>query len=53
MDLTVVIRREGNWYTAWAADLDIGSQGKTLEEAMNNIGEAVDLYVEGEDSVPS
>jgi len=46
MDATVVLRKEGNWYTAWAADVDIVSQGKTMEEAMKNIKEAVELYLE-------
>lgn len=50
MELTVVIRKEGSLYTAWAADLDISSQGKTIEEAMKNIKEAVELYMEDEDA---
>ena len=50
MDLTVVIRKEGKWYNAWAADLDIASQGRTIEEAMKNIREAVELYMEDVDA---
>jgi predicted RNase H-like HicB family nuclease len=50
MELTVVIRKEGKWFSAWAADLDIASQGKTIEEAMKNIMEAVELYMEDEDA---
>ncbi len=50
MEFTVVIRKEGNWYTAWAAEIDIVSQGKSIEEAMKNIKEAVELYMEDEDA---
>ncbi|MFZ2456433.1 MAG: type II toxin-antitoxin system HicB family antitoxin [Candidatus Altiarchaeia archaeon] len=50
MELTVVIRKEGKLFSAWAADLDIASQGKTIEEAMKNIKEAVELYMEDEDA---
>jgi predicted RNase H-like HicB family nuclease len=50
MEFTVVIKKEGKWYTAWAADVDIVSQGKTIEEAMKNIREAVELYMEDEDA---
>lgn len=50
MEFTVVIRKEGEWYTAWAAEIDIVSQGKSIEEAMENIKEAVELYMEDEDA---
>ncbi|MCD6226913.1 type II toxin-antitoxin system HicB family antitoxin [Candidatus Micrarchaeota archaeon] len=49
MNLTVVIKKEGKWYTAWAAELDIVSQGNTVEEAIKNVREAVELYLEDED----
>ncbi len=50
MEFTVVIRKDGEWYTAWAAEVDIVSQGKSIEEAMKNIKEAVELYMEDEDA---
>jgi len=50
MELTVVIRKEGNWHTAGAVDVDTVSQGKTIEDAMKNIKEAVELYLEDEDA---
>ena len=30
-------------------ELDIASQGETIEEALNNLKEAIELYLENED----
>ncbi len=43
---TAVITREENWYVAHCVELDVVSQGKTIEEAKVNLEEAVELYVE-------
>jgi hypothetical protein len=51
METTVIIKKEGDWYVARAVEVDIVSQGKTIEEAMHNIREAVELYLEDEDAV--
>ena len=50
MEMPVIIKKEGKWYTAWAVDVDIVTQGKTIEEAIKNIKEAVELYLEDEDT---
>ncbi|MBN2122484.1 type II toxin-antitoxin system HicB family antitoxin [Candidatus Micrarchaeota archaeon] len=50
METTVIIKKEGDWYVARAVEVDIVSQGKTIEEAMHNIREAVELYLEDEDA---
>ena len=47
--LAVIIEREGAWYVATCPELDIASQGHTLEEALANLREAVQLYVETAD----
>jgi predicted RNase H-like HicB family nuclease len=38
--LTCIIEREGDWYVALCPELDIASQGKTIEEARNNLVES-------------
>jgi predicted RNase H-like HicB family nuclease len=44
--LTVVITREEEWYVAHCLELDVVSQGKTIDETQANIKEAVELYLE-------
>ena len=44
--LTVVIRKEQGRYSSWCPELDVASQGETLEEARQNLQEAVELHVE-------
>lgn len=48
--LSAVIRKEGRLYVAWNPDLDIASQGKTPEESVANLKEAIELYLEDEDA---
>ncbi len=35
---------------AWSPELDIASQGKNVEEALSNLREAIELYLEDEDA---
>lgn len=51
MLLSAVIRKEGRLYVASALELDIASQGKSPEEAVANLKEAVELYLEDEDAI--
>ena len=44
--LTAVIIKEGALYVAHCEELDIVSQGKTIEEAQANLREAVELFIE-------
>ena len=54
MKLTAIVEKEGDWYTAWCPDTDIASQGKTVDEALDSLKEALELYLEDEDAkVPS
>ena len=46
MKLTAILRREGDMYVALCPELDIASQGYTVEEAKNNLKEAVSLFFE-------
>jgi predicted RNase H-like HicB family nuclease len=41
-----VIEREGAGYVALCPELDIASQGDTVEEARHNLGEALELFFE-------
>jgi hypothetical protein len=41
LQLTAVVEREGDGYVATCAELDIVSQGRTVEEARRNLVEAV------------
>ncbi len=47
----VIIEQEENWYVAKCIDNNVASQGKTIEEALKNLKEAVELYLENEDLV--
>jgi len=44
--LTAVLRREEGDYVALNPELDIASQGSTREEALSNLQEAVELFLE-------
>jgi predicted RNase H-like HicB family nuclease len=43
---TALIEREDNMYVALCPDLDIASQGETVEEARKNLQEAIELFFE-------
>ena len=47
----VIIQKEENWYVAKCLDNNIASQGKTIEEAMANLKEALELYMQDEEPV--
>ena len=37
----IVIQKEDSWYVAKCLDNNVASQGKTIEEALNNLKEAI------------
>ena len=43
---TAVIERDGNGYLALCPELDVASQGQTIEEARSNLVEALELFLE-------
>jgi len=47
--ITAVIGREGDGYVALCPELDVASQGDTVESARRNLIEAVDLFLETAD----
>jgi len=44
--LTAIIEREGDGYVSLCPELDIASQGDTIEAARKNLQEALELFFE-------
>ncbi|MHA1770363.1 MAG: type II toxin-antitoxin system HicB family antitoxin [Candidatus Thorarchaeota archaeon] len=51
MQLPVIVTKERQYFVALAPDVDIASQGLTMEEALSNLEEALNLYFEDEDAI--
>ncbi len=47
--LTAIIEREGDGYVSLCPELDVASQGATVEEARSNLAEALELFFESAD----
>jgi predicted RNase H-like HicB family nuclease len=47
---TAIIEREDDMYVAICPELDVASQGETVEEARDNLIEAIELFLEVADS---
>jgi len=45
---TIKIEQEEEWYVATCLENNIASQGKTIDDAMVNLKEAIALYYEDE-----
>jgi len=43
---TAIIHKEDDWYVADCPEVGTVSQGKTVEEAIANLKEATELYLE-------
>jgi predicted RNase H-like HicB family nuclease len=43
---TAIIEKEGDGYVALCPDVDVASQGDTIEEAHKNLREALELFLE-------
>lgn len=43
---TAIIEHEKDGYTALCTELDVASQGDSVEEARNNLVEAIELFFE-------
>jgi predicted RNase H-like HicB family nuclease len=46
MKLTAIIEREGTGYVSLCPELDVASQGDTVESARDNLQEALELFFE-------
>jgi predicted RNase H-like HicB family nuclease len=49
-EFSSVVNKEGKWYVAMGPELGVTSQGKTVEESIDNLREAIELYLEDEDA---
>ncbi len=47
--VTAIIEREGDGYVALCPELDVSSQGESIEDARKNLQEAVELFLETAD----
>ncbi len=48
--LTAIIEREGDGYVALCPEVDVASQGATIDEARRNLVEALELFFEAADA---
>ena len=47
-NFTIIIQKEDDWYVAKCLENSVASQGKTIDEATDNLREALTLYYEDE-----
>ena len=45
-EVTAIIEREGDGYVALCPEVDVASQGDTVDEARTNLHEALELFFE-------
>jgi len=45
---TIIIKKEEEWFVATCIENNIASQGKTIDEATENLKEAIALFYEDE-----
>jgi predicted RNase H-like HicB family nuclease len=46
MRFTAAVSRENDWYVARCLEVEVTSQGTTVEESLANLKEALELYFE-------
>jgi predicted RNase H-like HicB family nuclease len=46
MRFTAVVTHEPPWYVARCLEVEVASQGKSIEEALGSLKEALELYFE-------
>jgi predicted RNase H-like HicB family nuclease len=51
--MTAALHWEEDWYVAQCLEVDAASQGRTIDEALANLAEAVELYLEEADDPAS
>ncbi|MCL2285254.1 MAG: type II toxin-antitoxin system HicB family antitoxin [Firmicutes bacterium] len=53
LNFTVAVVKDDNWYVASCLENSVASQGKTIEDALDNLREALELYFEDNDDTPT
>jgi predicted RNase H-like HicB family nuclease len=46
LHLTAAVTHEGDWYVARCLQVEVTSQGRSVEESLTNLREALELYFE-------
>ncbi len=46
LKVTVIVQKEEEWYVAKCIENSVASQGKSIEESLSNLKEALELYYE-------
>ena len=46
LGFSVVVMQEGESYSSWCPDVDVASQGDSVNEAIANLKEALELHLE-------
>jgi predicted RNase H-like HicB family nuclease len=46
LNLTALLEKEGDGFVSLCPEVDVASQGRTVEEALANLKEAVELFLE-------
>ncbi|MGO9645046.1 MAG: type II toxin-antitoxin system HicB family antitoxin [Candidatus Bathyarchaeia archaeon] len=50
LDFSSVVTKEGKWYVATSPEVGVTSQGKNFEAALENLREAIELYLEDDEA---
>lgn len=50
--LTAAVVKDGEWFLARCLEVEVASQGETVDEALANLREALELFFE-DDEVPA
>jgi len=45
IELSLLVRKEEKQYVSWCPELDVSSCGESVEEACDNLYDAVDVYI--------
>jgi len=46
---TAAVHQEDDWYVAQCLEVDVASQGQSIDDALANLAEAVELYLDEAD----
>lgn len=53
LHLTAVVTREDDWYVARCLEIEAVSQGESVEQALANLRDVVEVYLEEEGAPPA
>lgn len=52
VNFNVILTHEAPWYVAKCPDNNVASQGHTIEDALTNLKEALELYYDDTEELP-